>query len=258
MKLKGTIKNLIYSILEKTIYPTGKKVNISGFSLSLPIKYSRFFPKNYETDNMEFLRNNITKGMTVIDIGAHIGLYTIAMGKIVKGNGKVYSFEPTPATFNVLQKNIHFNKMNNIVRPINKAVSNAEGTTTFFINDTGVCNSNSLASNYSSNKRIGIKVALISIDKLVKTENISFIDIIKIDAEGAEYSVLKGSEKTLRQFRPKIILGLHPKSIENFGDSLIVIYDFISALGYKIIYENTIMSKEVFIKKRDIFDVRLI
>lgn len=258
MKQKSIIKNLIYSILEKTIYPTGRKVNISGFSLSLPIRYSRFFPKNYETDNMEFLRNNISEGMTVIDIGAHIGLYTIAMGKIVKGSGKIYSFEPTPATFKVLQKNIHFNEMNNIVRPLNKAVSDTEGTTTFYINDTDVCNSNSLASNYNNNKGIGINVALISIDKLVETEKISFIDIIKIDAEGAEYSVLKGSEKTLRKFRPKIILGLHPKSIENFGDSLILIYDFISSLGYKITFENSIMSKEVFIKKRDIFDVRLI
>ena len=92
----------------------------------------------------------------------------------------------------------------------------------------------------------------------MKLKKISFIDIIKIDAEGAEYSVLKGSEKTLRKFRPKIILGLHPKSIENFGDSLILIYDFISTLGYKITYENAIMSKEVFINKCDIFDVRLI
>ena len=70
---------------------------------------------------MEFIRNNISEGMTVIDIGAHIGLYTIAMGKIVKGSGKIYSFEPTPATFKVLQKNIHLNEMNNIVRPLNKA-----------------------------------------------------------------------------------------------------------------------------------------
>ena len=66
-----------------------------------------------------------------------------------------------------------------------------------------------------------------------------------------------GSENPLRQFRPKIILELHPKSIGNFGDSLIVIYDFISTLGYKIIYEKK-MSKEAFIKKHDIFDVRLI
>lgn len=256
MKKQNILKNLVYSLLEKIIYPKGRNVNISGFSLCLPFRYSRFFPKNYETDNMEFIRNNISEGMTVIDIGAHIGLYTIAMGKIVKGSGKIYSFEPTPATFKVLQKNIHLNEMNNIVRPLNKAVSDTEGTTTFYINDTGVCNSNSLAKN--NNKGIGINVALTSIDKLVETEKISFIDIIKIDAEGAEYSVLKGSEKTLRKFRPKIILGLHPKSIENFGDSLILIYDFISTLGYKITYENAIMSKEVFINKCDIFDVRLI
>ena len=257
MNQKSIIKNLIYTILEKTIYPNGRKVNISGFSLSLPFRYSRFFPENYETDNMEFLRNNISEGMTVIDIGAHIGLYTIAMGKIVKDSGKIYSFEPTPATFKVLQKNIHLNEMSNIVRPLNKAVSDTEGMTTFYISDTDVCNANSLASNFN-NKGTGINVILTSIDKLVETEKLSFIDIIKIDAEGAEYSVLKGSEKTLRKFRPKIILGLHPKSIENFGDSLILIYDFISKLGYKITYENTIMSKEVFIKKRDIFDVRLI
>lgn len=256
MKKQNILKNLVYSLLEKIIYPTGRNVNISGFSLRLPFRYSRFFPKNYETDNMEFIRNNISEGMTVIDIGAHIGLYTIAMGKIVKGSGKIYSFEPTPATFKVLQKNIHLNEMNNIVRPLNKAVTDTEGTTTFYINDTGVCNSNSLA--YNNKKGIGINVALTSIDKLVETEKISFIDIIKIDAEGAEYSVLKGSEKTLRKFRPKIILGLHPKSIENFGDSLILIYDFISTLGYKITYENAIMSKEVFINKCDIFDVRLI
>jgi FkbM family methyltransferase len=252
------IKQLIYKTIDLLTFGKGMRVRISGFNLRIPARYFRYFPPDYELDNINFISDNVARGMTVVDVGSHIGVVSIILAKKVGTDGKVFSFEPTPSTFKLLEKTIDLNKVNGTVVPINKAISEKPGADSFYITDIEAHNSNSLSNNKRTDaKEKKIEVELTSIDNFALKYRLKNIDFIKIDAEGAEYSVLKGTTNTIDKFHPKIILSLHPKSIKNFGDSLSEIWDFLSTKKYNINYQNRHVNKEWFISQSDLFDVLL-
>lgn len=253
------MKELIYKIIDVVTLRKGIKRHISGFSLRIPTRYFKYFEPDYELNNINFINNNVTKGMTVIDVGAHIGLLSIILYKKVGASGKIFSVEPTPSTFKLLKKTIDINDASATVIPINKAVSEKSGITSFYVTDIVAHNSNSLSNNnrsYGNEKKIDIEV--ISIDDLAKEYNLNRIDFIKLDAEGAEYSVLKGSTGVIDNSHPKILLALHPKSIKNFGNTLSEIWDFVVSKKYRVIYKNDEIDKDVFISQSNLFDVFLL
>jgi len=100
-------------------------------------------------------------------------------------------------------------------------------------------------------------VKLFSLDDFVIQEKIRSVDFVKIDAEGAEFQVLKGAVRTFEKYQPYIILALHPKPIENFGDSLSGIWDLVQQMGYKVILGSKEMKRDEFVAKDDLFDVFL-
>lgn len=90
------IKKVGYEVLHLITLGKGVLASISGFKLKLPTKYFRLFCSNYEESSFNFFRSSIRKGGVTLDIGAHIGLYSVFLAKTYCG--KVYSFEPTPLT----------------------------------------------------------------------------------------------------------------------------------------------------------------
>lgn len=73
------------------------------------------FSGEYEPFIAEVMKKNIKKGDVVVDIGSHIGYFTILMSKLVGEAGKVYAFEPEQKNFELLKKNIEFNKCSNVI-----------------------------------------------------------------------------------------------------------------------------------------------
>jgi hypothetical protein len=137
-------------------------------------------------------------------------------------------------------------------------VSDKSGTTTFYVTDIVAHNSNSLANNRrEGGSGYGIEVKLTSIDDLKKEFNIPKIDFLKIDAEGAELSVLKGATAVIEAHKPRMLLALHPEAIRNFGDSLPAIWDYVKDKGYKIAYRHDEITREFFISQTSLFDVFL-
>lgn len=252
------IKKIGYKVLDIITFQQGIPVSINGFRLKLPTYYFRLFPEDYEKDNFHHIQSAVKEGDWVLDIGAHIGLMAVVLGKKVKAGGRVYSFEPTPVSYGVLCKTIRINGLDNVVTPVNAAVSDKTGQTTFYISDTAVDVGNSLVK-YGNDKVLrGIDLPMVSIDDFVKKEKLARLDFIKIDAEGAEYKVLKGGMETLRTFRPRIILALHPEAITANNDSLEDIYTFIREMGYTIIYEEKELDKTGFCSIKNLFDVHLV
>ena len=253
------MKKLLYSILNLFTLGKGMKRYISGFLVRMPTRYFRYFTSDYELNNINFLNNTLSVGMVAIDIGAHIGLLSIIMAKKVGNNGKVISCEPTPSTFKILKETIKINNVKDIVIPLQKAVSQEKGKMSFYVTNIQGHNSNSLAD--TSRKHVNehkIDVDVVTIDNISEIHQLVNVDLIKIDAEGAEYSVLKGAIKTINKNHPKIILALHPTSINDFGDTLSEIWDFIIKYDYKVIYNHDEINKDFFINQKDLFDVFLI
>lgn len=249
----------MYKLLDAVMLGRGMPREISGFKMRLPTRYYRWFDDGYESEHINFVNEVVKDSMAVIDIGAHIGLFSVILAKKVGAKGKVFAFEPTLSTYNLLNKTIEINKINNIVKAEQKAVGDKKGTVKFYVTDIEAHNSNSLSNNQRDhgNER-GVDVEMVSIDEYVKENNIKQVGFVKIDAEGAEYSVLKGMRKTISRDNPTIILALHPDSIVNFGDSLKEIWNFIEETGYTAHYQNAKMNEQDFISQDDLFDVYLL
>lgn len=254
--MKQLIKNSIYSLIDFLTLGKGITRLINGIRIVFPAKWSRYFESDYESENVTFLKANCKNGMTVIDIGAHLGLMSVTIAHLVGKQGKVYSFEPTPITYNTLIKIVKLNNFSEIIECINEAVSDVDGEINFFISETEGSNANSMV-NRPENKRTGVKIKTITIDSFIKKKNITKIDIIKIDAEGVEYSVLKGAKQTLKNIKPKLILAIHPALIINNKNSLSEIFDLITELNYRTEYKNKVLDKKQFCSKEDFFDVHL-
>ena len=253
------MKKLLYNLLDLVTLKRGVSRHVSGFTLKVPARYIRYFPSNYELSNITFLNERLGSGMTVIDVGAHIGLLSVIMAQKVGSSGKVFAFEPTPSTFRILEEIIRINRLNDIVVPIKKAVSEEPGKTNFYVTDIEAHNSNSLANtkrDYGNEHEISVE--LVTIDETVLLYDLPKVDFLKIDAEGAEYSVLKGGRKTIKKDKPAISLSLHPESIMDFGDSLAEIWGFIEEHEYTVVYKNEILDRQYFISQKGLFDVFLI
>jgi FkbM family methyltransferase len=247
----------IYSFLETITFGKGLPKTVNGVRVKLPAKYIRYFPSDYEHENFAFLKSCCGDGATILDIGAHIGLFSAIAAKIAGEYGKIFAFEPAPNTVPVLHQTIRINELGHLVSPVNQAMGKDVGKTTFFISDTEADNSNSLVSYKEDRKLNGVEVDVNTIDNFVSTKHLTKVDFIKIDVEGAEYDTLRGGIEVFKKFRPSFILAIHPEPIEKKGDKPEDIYDLLVQLKYNIFYNGQPMPKETFCKNRALIDLHL-
>jgi FkbM family methyltransferase len=252
------MKEVVYKILDVFTGNKGLRKTINGFSVKLPTRYINYFPSDYEQENFEFLKQHVKKGDHVLDIGAHIGLFSTIAAQLTGHKGKVYAFEPAAETNALLKQTISINRMENIIEPYSEAMGAASGKTTFYVSAVKGDNSNSLVSYKEDRELYAMDVDMFSIDDFVKNKNLTSIAFIKIDVEGAEYDALCGAMNTLQHLRPVCIVAIHPEPIAAKGDSLEKIYDLIAGNNYKIYYEAKIISKEIFCSNRDLIDLHIL
>ncbi len=140
----------------------------------------------YEVPETDLVKKEIRNGMTVVDIGANIGYYTLLFSGLVGKSGRVFAFEPDPANFYLLQKNANENKRFNVVLE-NKAVSQANGFAKLYIGE----NRTDDRIFDPGEKRKIIDIATIALDDYFKSLKL-FPDFIKMDIQGAEIYALRG------------------------------------------------------------------
>lgn len=249
--VKETAKDIIYNAID--LLTAGKGINrlVGGYEVRFPVRYSRYYPKDYEPYLFNFLNKNCRQGDTFLDCGAHIGLFSVVGSKIVGDKGRVISFEPMPSTRKILEKTVLINNCSNItIRP--EAISDKPGEADFF--DTGNLASNANSLIKQDRHHGNIKVPITTLDKVREEMNLK-VDCIKIDVEGAEYNLLLGAEKTIKEDRPKIFLSLHPAAIAQSGKSLSMIWDLLNTYSLSIKQHGSDIDKEFFISQEDLFDV---
>ena len=172
--------------------------------------------KIYEPNQTEIVKKYVHEGDIVIDIGAHVGYYTLLMAQLVGENGKVYSFEPDPVNFQLLKKSVEINGFENVVL-IQKAVSNITDKVKLFLGD------NDSAINRIYDAKLGdakesIDVESIRIDEYFK-ENDELINFIKIDSEGSEVKIINGMKQFLSRNQELVMMTeFFPFLIKKSGD----------------------------------------
>ena len=124
--------------------------------------------------------------MSVVDVGANIGIYTLHAARAVGDTGSVFSFEPTPRTFGILQGNVDANGFSARVDLRSAAVLDERSTMPLYVQEVR-CGLNSL---YGPDGGQSVLVETVSLDEALS--GVPSIDLIKIDAEGAEPRILRG------------------------------------------------------------------
>ena len=152
----------------------------------------------YEKDATGLFERLVEPGMTVLDIGAHVGYYTLLAARGVGRQGRVHAFEPEPDNFALLQKNIQLNGYGQ-VSAHQCAVANSNGPARLLISalDTGC---HSLYPD-SRPKQDSVEIQVTSLDTFLEEAGWPQVDLIKLDVEGSELEVLAGMGRCLRQAR---------------------------------------------------------
>ena len=172
--------------------------------------------KIYEPNQTEIVKKYVRKGDIVIDIGAHVGYYTLLMAQLVGKNGKVYSFEPDPVNFQLLKKSVEINGFENVVL-IQKAVSNITDKVKLFLGDDDSA-INRIYDAKLGDAKESIDVDSVTIDEYFK-ENDELINFIKLDSEGSEVKIINGMKQFLSRNKKLVMMTeFFPFLIKKSGD----------------------------------------
>ncbi len=166
----------------------------------------------------------LREGMTVMDVGANIGVYALLAARTVGPTGKVYAFEPVPEIFTQLQEHIALNNATNII-PVPIALADKKGTAKMSV-------AGGMSSLFRHETSRFIEVPLERLDDFVAEQGIERVDAIKIDVEGAELAVIKGADKTLRQHKPLLMVEIQEATLKAAGTTPQELFDTIVGYGY--------------------------
>jgi FkbM family methyltransferase len=167
---------------------------------------SRFLLGSYEQPQARALGELVEKGDVVCDVGAHMGYFTAIASLQAGPTGRVLAFEPRPLNASLLRRHVRINQLEN-VDTIQAAVGDATGQAAFesrtgtgtgHLSETG-----------------DLVVRILSLDYLHETGRLPRIDVLRVDAEGAEVGVLTGARRVIERFRPRILLATHGAGSHN-------------------------------------------
>jgi FkbM family methyltransferase len=169
----------------------------------------------FERGEIKLFKSTISKGYNIIDIGANIGIYTLIAAKLSGDSGKIFSFEPYPQNFEILNSNILINNFKN-VECVAVAISNNTKKGRLYLSEYNMGDHQIF---HSDCDRSYIEIDEIKLDDYF-SEDLIKIDVIKIDIQGAEVSALLGMEKLVnRSTDLKIFVEFWPEGLNRAGSS---------------------------------------
>jgi FkbM family methyltransferase len=192
----------------------------------------------FERAEWEFADCFLKRGMTVFDLGANLGQYTLLAAASVGPAGRVHSFEPNGRMFSELLFNVDLNGLTAVCVLNRVAVSHTCGTARLSCYAPGGEVYSSLGTRQvaSEARPMGYEeVVTTTLDAYIREQGIEHVDFMKIDIEGAEFWALQGARGLLsRRDAPLILVELADVNTEGFGYRAVETWDFLVDLGYQM------------------------
>lgn len=179
-------------------------------------KVLRILNGTYEREQTRLFQEHVRPGATVLDVGAHVGYYTLLSAVLAGPRGRVHAFEPNPHNADFLRRHVRINHLGNVTVE-QAAVSDRAGTARF---DFGTGSGTGHLADAGA-----LEVRTLRLDDYCAQHRLA-PTAVKVDVEGAEMSVLAGGRETLARHRPVIFLSTHGAQVH--AASL----DFLRGLGY--------------------------
>lgn len=170
----------------------------------------------------------IHPGMTVVDVGSNIGSTVLPAASRVGPEGKVIAFEPHSANFAALMGNLRLNP-DLRVTAYNLGLGRSSGKASMIEPVARNPGGFRIASGAS-----GTSVVLESLDALAEREDLGLVHVLKIDTEGFEHEVLRGSQRVLRESRPVIFIELSESLLSDQGSSVVDVLALLTECGYDV------------------------
>lgn len=196
-----------------------------------------FWKGTYSGYPLEWVKFFLKPDDIFLDIGANQGEYTVQAAKIVC-DGRVYAFEPSDPIRQALKKNIALNNFQNVtvsayglgsepgVLPLYAAQDRfSDGT---FHNGL-----ETLFPSETRNQKVG-EIQIVRLDDYAHEQGIAKCRMIKIDTEGAEFTILTGGQSFIRKNLPVLILEFHSVTSENAGHTILDLWNMVVSWGYRI------------------------
>lgn len=199
-------------------------------------------------ENLLEIVSLIGRGMTVVDVGANIGIYTAAFARSVGAAGKVIALEPAPSNLRALRRAHQVNNWSNVeVHGI--AAAECEGA---MLLDCSSFNSGNNVLSPNALPSASISVPTVPLDKLLGDRR---VDFLKIDVQGFEANVLRGATRILQCNRPLIVrLEVWPKGLRRAGSDPAEVLGILEQCGLSV--ENPTPAKlAAACRNRGYFDI---
>jgi FkbM family methyltransferase len=185
----------------------------------------------YETFVIDVIENLLRPGMTFLDVGANIGLYTALAARIVGPSGRVIAVEPSSSNCALIKETVRLNAFGNVI-VFEGAASDDAGRAALFLCDDNPADHRL---HDRTGKRAKVEVETITLDALAAERGVGRADLIKIDTQGAEASVLAGMTALLNvDPAPAITLEFWPWGLSQAGSDPRALLDRIIAAGFSL------------------------
>jgi FkbM family methyltransferase len=193
----------------------------------------------YESETSQFLGAVLSAGDTFVDVGAHVGYFSMLAAALVGPTGRVISFEPDTSNYAHLLEHVERNSVAQVL-PVPLAVGAEAKVADFFVNSDndgghGLWEVGSHPFNARTREAPRTrKVFLTTLDEFVGSNGTRRVKAIKIDAEGSEVAVLAGAQKLLEQQQvPFVVAEINRFALTAMGTSEAALRGFMTGLGYE-------------------------
>jgi len=159
----------------------------------------------------------INKTDTVVDVGAHIGLFSLHASQYCT-EGKIYAFEPIKENYEILRSNVQMNRLSNI-QTENCAISKSNSKITIYQSDDESGHSKFIQTDKP------VEVTSRSLNNFFKEKDLKKCNLLKLDCEGSEYEIIEGLEDSNFEKIDKMIIEYHladtnPEMLEKMKNKL--------------------------------------
>lgn len=189
----------------------------------------------WEPTSWEAVQEHLAPGNTFVDVGAHIGYYSLKAAPLVGPNGHVIAIEPNPNTLPRLRDNLQASGAS-VVRVEPFACADVDAMLDLFASshsNTGETSLSQANASQDGAPTATYRVRARPLDDILREAGVSHVNAVKIDVEGAEMMVLKGAQKTLDRDHPMLLVEVVDKQLQAMGSSAAEVQQFLSAHGYR-------------------------
>lgn len=214
--------------------PGVHRVELLGCTMELDTReymQRRFYYHCYEAHELAFLERWLRPGDRMIDIGAHVGLFSLVGARLVGASGRVDAFEPVPPTYERLVRNATLNGYS-WLHPQRAAVTDHSGSVSLGFPEERLVGYS--ASDFTIGATLNaVDAPAVTLDEFVNDD--IPVRLLKIDAEGSERDILVGAKRLLEQMPPAaILLELNHTRLTDHGTSTEEVMSILSDAGYQL------------------------